>query len=104
MAVCISCTRLPIRNTLSCIARPGIAALTTIREYDPESGRLVRVFSASGLAEFRRPRGLRFGADGHLYCTAQDEVVAFDFTHGRCLGAVLRLPRLHGQALAFFPP
>ncbi len=79
-------------------------AVTTIREYDPESGRLVRVFSASGLAEFRRPRGLRFGADGHLYCAAQDEVVAFDFTRGRCLGAVVRLVRLNGQALAFFPP
>ena len=78
-------------------------AVTTVREYDPESGRLVRVFSASGLAEFRRPRGLRFGADGHLYCAAQDEVVAFDFTGGRCLGALLRLPRLFGQALAFFP-
>ena len=80
------------------------AALTTIREYDPENGRLVRVFSALGLAEFRRPRGLRFGADGHLYCAAQDEVVAFDFTRGHCLGAIVRLPRLHGQALAFFPP
>ena len=80
---------------------PG--ALTTVREYDPESGRLVRVFSASGLAEFRRPRGLRFGADGHLYCVAQDEVVAFDFTRGHCLGAIVRLTRLHGQAVAFFP-
>ena len=79
-------------------------AVTTVREYDPESGRLVRVFSASGVAEFRRPRGLRFGADGLLYCTAQDEVVAFDFADGRCLGAVVRFARLSGQALAFFPP
>lgn len=79
-------------------------AVTTIREYDPESGALVRVFSASRLAEFRKPRGLRFGPDGMLYCTAQDEVVAFDFTDGRCLGAVVRLARLFGQALAFFPP
>jgi DNA-binding beta-propeller fold protein YncE len=79
-------------------------AVTTVREYDPESGRLVRVFSASRLAEFRRPRGLRFGADGYLYCVAQDEVVAFDLTSGRCLGAVVRLARLFGQALAFFPP
>jgi outer membrane protein assembly factor BamB len=78
-------------------------AVTTIREYDAESGRLVRVFSASGVAAFRRPRGLRFGADGHLYCTAQDEVVAFDFADGRCLGAVVRFARLFGQALAFFP-
>jgi hypothetical protein len=82
----------------------AFAALTTVREYDPQSGRLVRVFSAAGLAEFRRPRGLRFGADGHLYCAAEDEVVAFDFTRGRCLGAIVRFTRLHGQALAFFPP
>jgi len=82
----------------------ALDAVTTVREYDPESGRLARVFSASGLAAFRRPRGLRFGADGHLYCAAQDEVVAFDFTDGRCLGAIVRLPRLHGQAVAFFPP
>jgi len=81
----------------------ALDATTTVREYDPESGRLVRVLSASGLAEFRRPRGLRFGADGHLYCAAQDEVVAFDFTAGRCLGAVVQLARLHGQAVAFFP-
>ena len=82
----------------------ALDAVTTVREYDPETGRLVRVFSASGLAEFRRPRGLRFGADGHLYCVAQDEVVAFDVTSGRCLGAIVRLARLFGQALAFFPP
>ena len=79
-------------------------AITTLREYDPETGRLVRVFSASGLAAFRRPRGLRFGGDGHLYCVAEDEVVAFDFIGGHCLGAVVRLARLFGQALAFFPP
>jgi outer membrane protein assembly factor BamB len=78
-------------------------AITTVREYDAETGRLVRVFSASGLAAFRKPRGLRFGDDGHLYCVAQDEVVAFDFTGGRCLGAVVRFARLFGQALAFFP-
>jgi hypothetical protein len=78
-------------------------AVTTVREYDPETGRLARVFSASGLAAFRRPRGLRFSGDGHFYCVAQDEVVAFDFVNGRCLGAVVRAPRLYGQALAFFP-
>ena len=78
-------------------------ALTTVREYDPDSGRLVRVFTAGGLAEFRKPRGLRFGPDGNLYCVAEDEVVAFDFVSGKCLGAVVRFPRLHGQALVFFP-
>ena len=78
-------------------------AVTTVREYDPESGRLVRVFSAKGLATFRKPRGLRFGPDGNLYCVAQDEVVAFDFTSGCCLGPVVRFPQLYGQALVFFP-
>lgn len=78
-------------------------AVTSVREYDSEDGRLVRVFSADGTAEFRKPRGLRFGPEGNLYCVAQDEVVAFDFTTGRCLGTVVRHPRLHGQALVFFP-
>jgi hypothetical protein len=78
-------------------------AVTTVREYEPGGGRLVRVFASDGRAEFRKPRGLRFGPDGNLYCVAQDEVVAFDFASGKCLGAVVRFPRLYGQALAFFP-
>jgi DNA-binding beta-propeller fold protein YncE len=96
----------PNGNVVVSSERPfgALDAVTTVREYDPESGRLVRAFSASDVGEFRRPRELRFGADGHLYCAAQDEVVAFDFTSGRCLGAIVRLTRVHGQALAFFPP
>lgn len=42
-------------------------AVTTPREYDSESGRLVRVFWPAGMAVFRKPRGLRFDPDGHLY-------------------------------------
>jgi hypothetical protein len=95
----------PNGNVIVSSERPFGApdAVTTVREYHPESGRLVRVFSAKGLAAFRKPRGLRFGPDGNLYCVAQDEVVAFDFTSGRCLGPVMRFPRLYGQALVFFP-
>jgi DNA-binding beta-propeller fold protein YncE len=78
-------------------------AVTSVREYDTTDGHLVRVFSPSKLAEFRRPRGIRFGPDGHLYCVAQDEVVVFDFTNGACLGTAVQFQRLNGQALAFFP-
>jgi outer membrane protein assembly factor BamB len=78
-------------------------AVTSVREYDSTDGHLVRVFSPTKQSEFRKPRGLRFGPDGHLYCVAQDEVVAFDFTKGACLGTVVQLQRLNGQALAFFP-
>ena len=78
-------------------------AVTTVREYDALDGRLVRVFSPNQLAEFRKPRGLRFAPNGRLCCVAQDEVVAFDFMSGECLGVIVRLPRLNGQALVFFP-
>lgn len=78
-------------------------AATSVREYGAADGDLIRVFSAGAAGEFRKPRGLRFGPDGILYCVARDEVMAFDFASGRCLGAVVRYPRLNGQALAFFP-
>lgn len=76
---------------------------TTIREYDGIYGGLVRVFSPSDDVTFEKPRGLRFGPDGGLYCVAQDEVAQFDFISGRCLGSAIRLPDLNGQALEFFP-
>jgi hypothetical protein len=95
----------PTGNIVVSSERPFGApdAITTVREYDAGDGRLVRIFSAAGFAEFRKPRGLRFASDGNLYCVAQDEVVAFDFASGKCLGATARFPRLNGQALAFFP-
>ena len=81
----------------------AVDAVTSVREYDPKDGDLVRVFSPKGKAEFRKPRGLRFAPNGVLYCVARDEVVGFDFASGECLGAIARLPRLNGQALEFFP-
>ena len=74
-------------------------AVTTVREYDPATGRLVRVFAPDPALEFRRPRGLRFGPDDHLYCVGEDHVVAFDFSAGGFLGPVVKLSRLNGQAL-----
>ena len=77
-------------------------AVTTLREYDRSNGRLVRVLAPDRGLGFRKPRGLRFGSDGKLYCVAQDEVVAFDFATGECLGPIVRLPRLNGQGAIFF--
>jgi hypothetical protein len=78
-------------------------AVTTVREYDPTDGHLVRVLSPNGLAESRNPRGLRLDPDGTLYWVARDEVIGFDFARGRCLGALVRYPRLNGQAVVQFP-
>jgi hypothetical protein len=95
----------PEGNIVVSSERPfgAVDAVTSLREYDTTDGHLVRVFSPNGKAEFGKPRGLRFGPDGLLYCVARDEVVVFDFASGECLGAIARLPRLNGQALVFFP-
>lgn len=74
-------------------------AQATIREYDPSTGRLLRVFVPDRSLDFHKPRGLRFGPDGHLYCVGQDHVITFDFATGDFLGPVVELHRLHGQAL-----
>jgi hypothetical protein len=74
-------------------------AVASIREYDPATGELARVFTPDRSLGFREPRGLRFGPDGRLYCVGQDHVIAFDFSTGAFLGAVVELPRLAGQAL-----
>jgi DNA-binding beta-propeller fold protein YncE len=74
-------------------------AVTSVREYDAATGQLVRVFAPDPALEFRRPRGLRFGPDDHLYCVGEDHVVSFDVSTGEFLGPVVQLPRLNGQAL-----
>lgn len=78
-------------------------ATASIREYDPSTGQLVRVLAADPAVGFARPRGLRFGPDGRLYCVGEDHVVAFDFAAGRFLGVVVELARLNGQALLLVP-
>ncbi|SMG49614.1 hypothetical protein [Paraburkholderia susongensis] len=78
-------------------------ATTSIREYDYATGKLVRVFTPPSGIAFDQPRGLRFSPDGHLYCVARDSVLAFDFDDGRFLDSVVRMPRLNGQAVIFFP-
>ena len=95
----------PNGNIVVSSERPfgAVDAVTSVREYDAKDGHLVRVFSPNGKADFCKPRGLRFAASGLLYCVARDEVLAFDFANGECLGAIARLPRLNGQALVFFP-
>ena len=77
-------------------------AITTVREYDPVEGNLVRILWPKVVA-YQKPRGLRFGPHNRLYCAAQDEVVVFNFETGECLGALIHLPGLNGQALMFFP-
>jgi DNA-binding beta-propeller fold protein YncE len=78
-------------------------AVTSVREYDPVAGQLVRVLVPERSVGFRRPRGLRFGPGGRLYCVGQDHVVAFDFRTGSFVGPVVQLARLNGQALVLVP-
>ena len=77
-------------------------AVCTVREYDSSTGSLVRVFRVDRNMSFHRPRGLRFDPEGHLCCVARDTVIAFDFVNGRCLGPIVDMPKLNGQAIAFF--
>lgn len=74
-------------------------AVASVREYEPTTGELVRVFAPDPSLNFRRPRGLRFGPDGRFYCVGQDHVMAFDFATGASLGPAVECQRLNGQAL-----
>jgi hypothetical protein len=57
------------------------------------------VLAPDPAVKFTRPRGLRFGPGGQLYCVGQNHVVAFDFPTGKFLGAIAALRRLNGQAV-----
>jgi hypothetical protein len=77
--------------------------VSSVHEYDPVTGQLVRVLVPECSVGFRRPRGLRFGPGGRLYCVGADHVVAFDFRTGSFVGPVVHLARLNGQALVLVP-
>jgi sugar lactone lactonase YvrE len=77
------------------------AAVSSVREYDSKSGRLVRVLEPGPLAPFRNPRGLRFGPHGTLWCVGRDGVECFDYRAGVSSGRVVRLTSLFGQAVEF---
>lgn len=78
-------------------------AKASVREYDPATGRLVRVFTPDPAVGFARPRGLRFGSADRLYCVGEDHVVAFAFATGNFAGVSARLARLNGQAVVLVP-
>jgi DNA-binding beta-propeller fold protein YncE len=78
-------------------------ARATIREYDPSTGQLIRKLAPDPSVHFAKPRGLRFGPGGQLYCVGRDSVLAFDFPSGTFLGAAAELPRLNGQAVLLLP-
>lgn len=78
-------------------------AVTSVREYHPVTGQLVRVLRPEPATRFRRPRGLRFGPAGRLYCVSEDLVAAFDFASGTYVGPVVELSRLNGQAVVLIP-
>jgi hypothetical protein len=64
---------------------------------------LLRVLAPEPAVEFTRPRGLRFGPGGRLYCVGRDHVIAFAFSTGKFLGVIAELPRLNGQAVLLLP-
>jgi hypothetical protein len=82
----------------------------TVREYDPNTGALVRVYDAGlgpdGQPILSRPRGLVVGPDGSLYVssTGNGTVVRFDLATGAYLGTFASFPGLNGQAVTFVAP
>jgi hypothetical protein len=78
-------------------------AHATVREYDPSSGRLVRVLSPDPSVGFAKPRGLRLTSNDRLYSVGKDHVVGYEFSTGRFLGVVAELEGLNGQAIVVLP-
>ncbi len=91
----------------------GLRSARTIIALSTSLDAAIEYFLRPGIVPF--PRGFAFSHDGRLFLAsgigpdrqgdniARDEVVAFEFASGECLGVMARLPGLSGQALAFFP-
>lgn len=83
------------------------AATTSVREYDPETGELLRVCEPPDGVDYLNPRGLGIGPDGLLYAssTGNDSVLRFDISGAECtfVDVFIQSPGLNGQALTFVP-
>jgi DNA-binding beta-propeller fold protein YncE len=84
---------------------PG--AVTTVREYDTQSGHLLRVFDAGkdrhGRRITRMPRGITVGPDGGLYASGADNVVRYDLATGRFDRVILESADIRIQSIIFIP-
>jgi hypothetical protein len=65
-------------------------AVTTVRQYDASTGRLVRVFRPDDSVQFHRPWGLRFGSGGNLFASRRT----------KSSGSILRLARASVRSCA----
>jgi hypothetical protein len=82
-------------------------AVTTVREYDKATGKLVRVFDAgfdvNGNRVTHNPRGITIGPDGALYSAGRDNVVRYDMATGKFDRVVVASPGINAQSLIFIP-
>jgi DNA-binding beta-propeller fold protein YncE len=82
-------------------------AVTTVREYDPSSGKLMRVFDAGrdtqGRRLMRHPRGITVGPDGGLYAAGADNVVRYDLETGEFERVVVHAPGMLAQSVILVP-
>ena len=62
-----------------------------------------RIADPPGLAVHQHEGLLYLNSGQNRVLAFEDEVIAFDFGYGECLGITVHFPRLHGQALVFFP-
>jgi hypothetical protein len=82
-------------------------AVTTVREYDKLTGKLVRVFDAGlddrGQRVTHNPRGITVGPDGGLYAVGRDNVVRYDMVTGKFDRIVVSSPGMNAQSVIFIP-